>query len=155
MSSMQTTICIRSWTILQAPGRCWSRRRRSGEVRGHMSTTRMPPLPHNPYLKILNSKSIPNDRINRLIGVGSEEILFNAAITAAEAKTMNSLKNLRYFGLNYHGSGDPSHRRRPRSSTERSRQRTAAEHKSRKLDRFSCLLKEDMKMYIRPPRPLV
>ena len=128
MSSMQTTICIRSWTILQAPGRCWSRRRRSGEVRGHMSTTRMPPLPHNPYLKILNSKSIPNDRINRLIGVGSEEILFSVA-TAAETKTINSLLTKLLWPKTIHtrGSGDPPHHRRPRSSAKESRWRAAAE----------------------------
>ena len=48
----------------------------------------MPPPPYHPYLNRLDFKSIPDNRTNHLIKVGSEEFLFNIAIAAAEAKTV-------------------------------------------------------------------
>ena len=92
MSSMQTTICIRSWTTSQTPRRRWSKRRRNGGARGHRSTTRMPPPPHHPCLNRLVSKSIPDHRTDGLVREGSEDSLFIVAIVVIEAKTMNNLK---------------------------------------------------------------
>jgi hypothetical protein len=92
MSSMQITICIRSWTTSQAPRRRWSKRRRNGGARGQRSTTRMSPPPRHPYLNRLVSKFIPKHRTDDLVRDGSEESLFSAVVVAAEVKTMNNLK---------------------------------------------------------------
>ena len=92
MSSMQTTICIRSWTTSQAPRRRWSKHRRNGGARGHRSTTRMSSPLRHPYLNRLVFKSISNHRTDAPFREGSEESLFSAVIVATEAKTMNNLK---------------------------------------------------------------
>ena len=92
MSSMQTTICIRSLTTSQAPRRRWSKRHRNDGARGHRSTTRIPPPPRHPCLNRLISRSIPNHRTDGLVRKGSEEYLFSIVIVAAEAKAMNNLK---------------------------------------------------------------
>ena len=92
MSSMHTTICIRSWTTSQAPRRRWRKRRRNDGARGHRSTTRMPPPPRHPCLNRLVSKSIPNHRTDGLVREGSEKSLLNVVIVVIEDKTMNNLE---------------------------------------------------------------
>jgi len=75
MSSMQTTICIRSWTTSQTPRRRWSTRRRKGGARAHRSTARMPPPPRHPCLNRLVFKFIPNHRTDGLVREGSESFI--------------------------------------------------------------------------------
>ena len=92
MSSMQTTICIRSRITSQALRRRWSRRRRNGGARGHKSTTRMPSPPRYPRLNRLVPKSITEQRDDRLAGEEPGASLFSIAVAAVEAKTSDDLK---------------------------------------------------------------